>query len=113
MWEDVTNAVGEEELKAMIEDAKKKGSESLEKLQGALDDMLKNVDLDKVKEQVQGFWENNQLELPDLDGLKDHLQNLGSQTKDLIDSALKDLTDSDQWNSITNAAGDAWNTVTG
>jgi len=84
------------------------------------------VDVDKVKQQCQEFWKEKKKELPDIDELGGHLQNVGNQTKGLIDGAVEDLI-INPWNvpaedfgafwgglrGITDTVGNTWNNVRG
>jgi hypothetical protein len=115
-WDSIVAGVNVDELKEKVADAKKHAKDKLGEYQDKLQDALKGVDLDSIKTKADEFWNEHQLELPDMEHLQTYFKESGAQAQAAFDDFMKSgnfssLTDAAQ--SIASSASSAWDKVKG
>eukprot|EP00933_Yihiella_yeosuensis_P030416 TRINITY_DN2405_c0_g2_i1.p1 TRINITY_DN2405_c0_g2~~TRINITY_DN2405_c0_g2_i1.p1 ORF type:complete len:254 (-),score=66.55 TRINITY_DN2405_c0_g2_i1:127-888(-) len=69
-WEQIRQAVSAENLKEKVEEAKKAGDSSWQRLQSEYEKAAQSVHIDQVKEQIAGQWHSIADGLPNMDQIR-------------------------------------------
>jgi len=116
-WSQICSAVNVDELKKQVKecsaDVASCAKDKLSQLQTQLDEALKGVDLDSIKNQAADYWNKIQLELPDMTDLKSALADYGGQAKGAWDEFMTTNDFSSLTDAAQNIASDAWGKVSG
>ncbi|CAK0799221.1 unnamed protein product, partial [Prorocentrum cordatum] len=116
-WDQIVSGVNLDELKQEVkecsDDVTKCAKDKLPKLQSQLEEALKGTNLEGIKTQAEEYWNKIQLELPDMDDLKEALGEYGGQAKEAWDEFMQTNDFSSLTDAAQSIANDAWGKVSG
>lgn len=112
-WDSIVAGVNVDELKAKVADAQKYATDKLSEYQDKLQDALKGVNLDSIKKKADDFWNEHQLELPDMENLQTYLKESGAQAQAAWNDFMKDGDFSSLTDAAQSIASNAWDKVKG